>query len=162
MPPPCCRRLRRLLDTVIWASAPDTALVGSTPGPALATSPSGCTARASICNSPSTTTAVGARRSTRLGWSTRPPARPAPRGSARCGGRHSGRRGKHWRRRGRRRMVDWSRFEFLPERGRYWRSLVRDEKLRAGFRALSWAFLGIAIMLIIAIIAQEWPKGAVV
>jgi len=59
-------------------------------------------------------------------------------------------------------MVDWSRFEFLPERGRYWRSLVRDEKLRAGFRALSWAFLGIAIMLIIAIIAQEWPKGAVV
>ena len=53
---------------------------------------SGDSAWDSISNSRVTTSATGARRSTRRGWSTRPRARRAPDGSARRGTRRSGRR----------------------------------------------------------------------
>jgi len=60
---------------------------GSTPGPASATSPSGCTARATTFNWPSTTSEGGGRPSTQPAWNTRPRARRAPDGSARRGRR---------------------------------------------------------------------------
>ena len=63
-------------------------------GPASATSPSAWRARATISNSPGTTSAGGVRRSTRPGSSTRPRAPRAPDGSARRGTRRSGRRGR--------------------------------------------------------------------
>ena len=55
---------------------------GSTLGLALGASQSAWLTKASTCSSRGTTRRAGARRSTRAGWSTRRPARPASHGNA--------------------------------------------------------------------------------
>ena len=59
-------------------------------------------------------------------------------------------------------MVDWNRFEFMPEWGRWWRSLIHDDKVRATLRACLIVFLVFGAIAVVAKVVQEWDTKAVV
>jgi|SRR6059036_1328695 len=59
-------------------------------------------------------------------------------------------------------MADQRRFEFLPEWGRWWRSLVRNERLRVVLFLFFVALVAIALMAAVIKIVQEWDTRTVV
>jgi hypothetical protein len=59
-------------------------------------------------------------------------------------------------------MANQRRFEFLPEWGRWWRSLVHNEKLRVALFLFFGALVAIALMAVVIKIVQEWDTRTVV
>jgi Tfp pilus assembly protein PilN len=56
-------------------------------------------------------------------------------------------------------MADRSRFELLPDWGRWFRTRLHDERLRSILGMFFLALLAFVAIVAVIVIVQEWQKG---